>query len=227
MRKRSLLFAVAIALSLLGCEVLPIDEADPNDPAGDGSSQAGTLTLYPLSEPYGTPDHIVFGTSIKLDYSAFLPLGTNVEWEIMYTPEFHAVPEHVPSMWTWHEEFVTNEVLDFFPDGSGYYLIKLVAVDANRVVADGLLTVTNAGPNAVPFAAVTDDHLPTTGGSPLELETGETLQLGAGDSYDADGEVLQYHWSLYDVTFTPLRPFASMQRDDIRYTELAENEPRI
>lgn len=91
--------------------------------------------------------------------------------------------------------------LSFTPDRAGLYLIQLEASDGLWVAQPVVLAI--EVPNTPPVAVVSD---------PASVFVGETATLDGSGSFDPDGDVLFYNWSLTSApdgsTAQPLAPDA-------------------
>lgn len=184
---------VGAAILLAGCanglRALPTDTADSGeltdtewqDPNG-GTPTGGDDNSAPYADA-GSDIEAILGDVIQLDGSdSDDPDGD----ELSYLWDFISMP---PNSTT----YLINDTRDdpsFYADADGTYVVLLTVTDGLASSQDEV-EVSITAPNDIPYANAGPDQ---------SVTTGDTVQLNGSDSWDPDGDALNFTWTM---TTTP------------------------
>lgn len=186
---------------------------------GTSNSTASLVTISTTnSAPVANagPDQTVqFGATVQLDGRSSTDVDGNLltySWTLISAPAGSAATLSGP----------TTARPTFVIDRPGNYVAQLVVSDGALSSAPGTITVSTV--NSLPVASA---------GSSQTVAIGSTVHLDGSNSYDVDGNLLLYRWSILSVpagsnaalsSITDIRPTITADRAGLYVVQLIVND---
>lgn len=186
------------------------DTADTDDTADTGAAGSNEA---PVSDA-GTDQTVILGDTVSLDGSdSHDPDGDSLTW----TWSVAEAPDD-SSLVSGDIDDRYAEVTSVVPDVVGEYTIKLKVDDGSDSDADKVTITVEGGTDPANTAPVAD------AGGDQSVSLGDTVSLDGSESYDEDGDVLTYTWSVVE---TPDDSALVSGDIDDRYSEVTSVVPDV